>query len=240
MAGCLPCVGGARATRRCKLRRAHGANTARRTAAKSCKMDALGFEPRAFRMRSGCDTTTPCAQLVDDGARANQSQTRTRARSSAQRGCERAQPRSRDALWHALSAAPRSGARVASPDEACVAVRAQTCKSAAHCSLSQPHPRATEAQRPSAQCRRPYARAFAPAPKKCEAFERVRREERGAAAVNGVVASSACSARAAVERAADANANGAGCKRSRRRRTPINNTPSQDRTGDLQRVRLTS
>ena len=69
VAGCLPCVGGARATRRCKLRRAHGANTARRTAAKSYKMDALGFEPRAFRMRSGCDTTTPCAQLVDDGAR---------------------------------------------------------------------------------------------------------------------------------------------------------------------------
>ena len=26
------------------------------------KMDTLGFEPRAFRMRSGCDTTTPCAQ----------------------------------------------------------------------------------------------------------------------------------------------------------------------------------
>jgi hypothetical protein len=26
-------------------------------------MDTLGFEPRAFRMRSGCDTTTPCAQL---------------------------------------------------------------------------------------------------------------------------------------------------------------------------------
>ena len=25
-------------------------------------MDTLGFEPRAFRMRSGCDTTTPCAQ----------------------------------------------------------------------------------------------------------------------------------------------------------------------------------
>ena len=24
-------------------------------------MDTLGFEPRAFRMRSGCDTTTPCA-----------------------------------------------------------------------------------------------------------------------------------------------------------------------------------
>ena len=193
-------------------------------------------------MRSGCDTST-CAQLADDGARANQSQTRTRARSSAQRGCERLQPRSRDALWHALSAAPRSGARVASPDEACVAVCAQTCKSAAHCSLSQPHPRATEAQRRSAQCRRPYARAFAPAPKKCEAFERVRREERGAfaaSAANGVVASSARSARAAVERAADANANGAGCKGSRRRRTPINNTPSQDRTGDLQRVRLTS
>ena len=25
------------------------------------KVDTLGFEPRAFRMRSGCDTTTPCA-----------------------------------------------------------------------------------------------------------------------------------------------------------------------------------
>ena len=25
------------------------------------KMDTLGFEPRAFCMRSGCDTTTPCA-----------------------------------------------------------------------------------------------------------------------------------------------------------------------------------
>ena len=24
-------------------------------------LDTLGFEPRAFRMRSGCDTTTPCA-----------------------------------------------------------------------------------------------------------------------------------------------------------------------------------
>ena len=27
-------------------------------------MDTLGFEPRAFRMRSGCDTTTPCAHVV--------------------------------------------------------------------------------------------------------------------------------------------------------------------------------
>ena len=27
-------------------------------------MDTLEFEPRAFRMRSGCDTTTPCAQLM--------------------------------------------------------------------------------------------------------------------------------------------------------------------------------
>ncbi len=24
-------------------------------------MDILGFEPKAFRMRSGCDATTPCA-----------------------------------------------------------------------------------------------------------------------------------------------------------------------------------
>ena len=29
------------------------------------KMDTLGFEPRAFRMRSGCDTTTPCAQMMN-------------------------------------------------------------------------------------------------------------------------------------------------------------------------------
>jgi hypothetical protein len=28
------------------------------------KVDTLGIEPRAFRMRSGCDTTTPCA--LDD------------------------------------------------------------------------------------------------------------------------------------------------------------------------------
>ena len=27
-------------------------------------MDTLGFEPRAFRMRSGCDTTTPCARVT--------------------------------------------------------------------------------------------------------------------------------------------------------------------------------
>ena len=26
-------------------------------------MDTLGIEPRAFRMRSGCDTTTPCAPV---------------------------------------------------------------------------------------------------------------------------------------------------------------------------------
>ncbi len=33
----------------------------RRTPPYQGKMDTLGFEPRAFRMRSGCDTTTPCA-----------------------------------------------------------------------------------------------------------------------------------------------------------------------------------
>ena len=27
-------------------------------------MDTLGIEPRASRMLSGCDTTTPCAQLL--------------------------------------------------------------------------------------------------------------------------------------------------------------------------------
>ena len=29
--------------------------------ATSLEMDTLGFEPRAFRMRSECDATTPCA-----------------------------------------------------------------------------------------------------------------------------------------------------------------------------------
>jgi hypothetical protein len=28
------------------------------------KVDTLGFEPRAFRMRSKCDTITPCAHLL--------------------------------------------------------------------------------------------------------------------------------------------------------------------------------
>ena len=28
------------------------------------EMDTLGIEPKAFRMRSGCDTTTPCARLT--------------------------------------------------------------------------------------------------------------------------------------------------------------------------------
>ena len=32
------------------------------SSARCCRsLDTLGFEPRAFRMRSGCDTTTPCA-----------------------------------------------------------------------------------------------------------------------------------------------------------------------------------
>ena len=29
-------------------------------------MDTLGFEPRAFRMRGGCDTTTPCAPFASE------------------------------------------------------------------------------------------------------------------------------------------------------------------------------
>ena len=32
-----------------------------RLGATSQNVDTLGIEPRAFRMRSGCDTTTPCA-----------------------------------------------------------------------------------------------------------------------------------------------------------------------------------
>ena len=31
-------------------------------------VDTLGFEPRAFRMRSGCDATTPCAPAGNDRA----------------------------------------------------------------------------------------------------------------------------------------------------------------------------
>ena len=34
---------------------------ARSAASFTLNMDTLGFEPRAFRMRSGCDATTPCA-----------------------------------------------------------------------------------------------------------------------------------------------------------------------------------
>ena len=36
----------------------------RRQPAPTSIMDTLGFEPRAFRMRSGCDTTTPCALCI--------------------------------------------------------------------------------------------------------------------------------------------------------------------------------
>ena len=32
-------------------------------------MDTLGIEPRASRMLSGCDTTTPCARRYAHGAR---------------------------------------------------------------------------------------------------------------------------------------------------------------------------
>ena len=32
-------------------------------------LDTLGFEPRAFRMRSGCDATTPCAPYTPSGPR---------------------------------------------------------------------------------------------------------------------------------------------------------------------------
>ena len=31
----------------------------------SDKLDTLGIEPRASRMLSGCDTTTPCAHVLD-------------------------------------------------------------------------------------------------------------------------------------------------------------------------------
>ncbi len=37
--------------------------------ATSAKMDTLGIEPRASRMLSGCDTTTPCAHMHDWGVR---------------------------------------------------------------------------------------------------------------------------------------------------------------------------
>ena len=37
-----------------------------RSAATSQNVDALGINPRAFRMRSGCDTTTPCALRISN------------------------------------------------------------------------------------------------------------------------------------------------------------------------------
>ena len=36
----------------------------RRSCRHAAPMDTLGFEPRAFRMRSGCDATTPCALVM--------------------------------------------------------------------------------------------------------------------------------------------------------------------------------
>ena len=38
---------------------AHVSAVVRDVCSKAFEMDPLGFEPRAFRMRSGCDTTTP-------------------------------------------------------------------------------------------------------------------------------------------------------------------------------------
>ena len=55
----VPCIGG-----RCVHQTKNGAGEAsavRGAARDMWTMDTLGFEPRAFRMRSGCDTTTPCA-----------------------------------------------------------------------------------------------------------------------------------------------------------------------------------
>ena len=40
------------------------ARTMSRMRATKSNMDTLGIEPRASRMLSGCDTTTPCAQLL--------------------------------------------------------------------------------------------------------------------------------------------------------------------------------
>ena len=50
----------------CGLLGMHGAAacSARRRAAGAAPLDTLGIEPRASRMLSGCDTTTPCALLM--------------------------------------------------------------------------------------------------------------------------------------------------------------------------------
>ena len=38
----------------------------REPSARNNTMDTLGFEPRAFRMQSGCDTATPCAHILSN------------------------------------------------------------------------------------------------------------------------------------------------------------------------------
>ena len=50
---------------RCHLkRRAEVSDSMAGSNSTSSKVDTLGIEPRAFHMRSGCDTTTPCAHDV--------------------------------------------------------------------------------------------------------------------------------------------------------------------------------
>ena len=58
----VPCIGG-RCVHQSK-KRSSRSNRRRGAARGMGTMDTLGFEPRAFRMRSGCDTTTPCALVA--------------------------------------------------------------------------------------------------------------------------------------------------------------------------------
>ena len=57
-------AGGTAISRGCSATGACGASGAR-----CYPLDTLGFEPRAFRMRSGCDATTPCAPYGPSGPR---------------------------------------------------------------------------------------------------------------------------------------------------------------------------
>ena len=64
----------------------YAANVTCKQAGCSVKMDILGFEPRAFRMQSGCDATTPYAQLhISFTAMKRRSSTSTCTRRHTQR-----------------------------------------------------------------------------------------------------------------------------------------------------------
>ena len=83
----------------------------------SSKMDTLGFEPRAFRMQSGCDAATPCARLLPAAHSSRGSNNRAPLRQShaTRKRAASIMPGLRDArhAWHAILTPRRQAAREA-------------------------------------------------------------------------------------------------------------------------------